>query len=195
MPTSPNQPVGPEEAEREPQNKGELEKFGLDDLKGSVSVAEEERLAQIFESILIKHEEVEAGPSLSPEQISLAIKYRQDEAKRSHERTLLRAKQRHEVTLNRQHDDSVQRERLYELRKARLTFLPKIALAVGALVVVGAAAIIYILVSHDAKDQVPLVLTFLSGLTGGILAGFGGGFATARLLPSGAKDKATRPAT
>jgi len=81
----------------------------------------------------------------------------------------------------------------YTSSAKRLTFLPKIALAVGALVVVGAAAIIYILVSHNAKDQVPLVLTFLSGLAGGILAGFGGGFATARMLPSGTRDKVARP--
>jgi len=65
MPTSPSQQPGPDEAARKPQNKGELEKFGLEDVAGSVSFEEEERLAQIFESILIKHEEVEAGPSLT----------------------------------------------------------------------------------------------------------------------------------
>src|SRR5208337_820739 len=131
--------------------------------------------------------------SLSSEQISLALQNREEAEKRSHERILLRDRQRHELTLARQQDGSVRREQLHELRKARLTFLPKIALAVAAIAVFGAAVIIYILVSHNAKDQVSLVLTFLSGLVGGILAGFGGGFATARLLPNGSKEKVLRP--
>ncbi len=109
MPTSPSQPHGPEEAEKDHQNRGELGKSGVEDAKPPESFLEEERLARIFESFLIRRDEVEAYPSLSSEQISLALQNREEAEKRSHERILLRDRQRHELTLARQQDGSVRR--------------------------------------------------------------------------------------
>jgi hypothetical protein len=129
---------------------------------------QEERLVHLFERLFIR-QEVSSGQSLNAEQITLAIQMQEDDRKRTHERMMLRDKQRHETELARQ-------ERQFQLKKAKTTFFPKIALCSGIVLVTGTALIIYLLVAYGAKDQLGVVLAFLTGIAGG----FGGGFATAK---------------
>jgi len=112
---------------------------------------------------------VSSGQSLTAEQITLAIQMQEDEGKRTHERALLKEKQRHELELARH-------ERQFELKKVRTTFIPKVAFCSGVAILAATTLIIYLLVAYGAKDQLGVVLAFLPGIAGG----FGGGFATAK---------------
>jgi hypothetical protein len=129
---------------------------------------QEERLVHLFERLLIR-QEVSSGPSLSAEQITLAIQAKEDEHKRAHERVMARNKQRHEVELARQSQQ-------FELKRSKLTFYPTMGLLSGVALLVGTCVVIYLLVAYGAKDQLGVVLAFLSGIAGG----FGGGFAAAK---------------
>jgi hypothetical protein len=139
---------------------------------------QEERLVHLFERLFIR-QEVSSGQSLTSEQITLAIQVQEDDRKRFHERMMLKEKLRHEIALARQ-------EQQFELKKAKTTFFPKVAFCSGVAILAGTALIIYLLVAYGAKDQLGVVLAFLTGIAGG----FGGGFATAKY---GGTERAKRP--
>jgi hypothetical protein len=140
---------------------------------------QEKRLVHFFERLFIRQEEISSsGASPTAEQITLAIQLQEEERRRTHERSMLREKHRHELELARH-------ERQFELRKARVTFLPKVGIVFSITVLVGTALILFVLVRYDAKDQIGTVLGFLAGIIGG----FAGGFATAKYGTSGRSGK------
>lgn len=157
MPTQPNPPDGPEQVEESAQKTSDLQLAETEDVKGLIVTEEEERLTQIFEKLLIRQEEFDGRSSLTSEQIDLALRHNEEERRRVHDRRLLRDRNRHELELARREDSKERRVRSYEIRKTRLAFLPKVSVAFGTLVMLGTALIIYVLVSNNAKDQIPVV--------------------------------------
>ena len=77
MPTSPDDP------DRTPVSRdrstGELAPTEPIDPGPEEASEEEERLVSIFESMLVRHEEVNAGPSLTQAQITIALKQHEAE--------------------------------------------------------------------------------------------------------------------
>jgi hypothetical protein len=145
--------------------------------ESSIEPQQEERLVHFFERLFIR-QEASSGQSLTAEQVTLALQMQEDERKRNHERAMLRVRQRHELELARN-------ERQFELKKAKTTFFPKVAFWSGVVILGATALIIYLLVAYGAKDQLGVVLAFLTGITGG----FGGGFAAAKY---GGSERPTR---
>ena len=105
---------------------------------------------------------------------------------------MLRARLRHEIEVARQEARAQGQSRQDQLRRTRITFLPTVAAGFGVASLLGTSLILYVLVRFDAKDQIPVVLAFLSGLFGGILAGFGGGYATAKSRPAEDADRSSK---
>ena len=94
----------------------------------------------MFERLFIR-QEVSSGQYLTAEQITLAIQMQEDERKRNHERAMLRDRQRHELELARH-------ERQFELKKAKTTFIPKVAFWSAVMILAATTLIIYLLVAY-----------------------------------------------
>jgi hypothetical protein len=188
MPTNQDLPAQREPIASENQSTDRSTQLDLPQQDLPAESLEEEKLVGMFERLLIRHEE-ESGVALTSEQISFALEQQEENRRRSHERMLLREKNRHDYEIARIGDESERRRVNAEIRKARMTFLPRLILWLTAIVLIGVGVILFILVRNDAKDQVSVVLAFVTGLVGGAFAGFGGGVTTARMVPTQTSDK------
>lgn len=143
---------------------------------------EYEELAQVFEAFLVSRERKEGAPSpqLTPEQMAQVLKLQADRDQREFDLRLQREKQKHELAVLKQKEKSDSAARDQEYRKTTLTYLPRLAVIFAIVVLVGVALIVTLLAAFGAKDQLPVLLAFLSGLVGGVLAGLGGGYVSGK---------------
>ena len=143
---------------------------------------EYEELAQVFEAFLVSRERKEGAPTpqLTPEQMAQVLKLQADRDQREYDLRLQREKQKHEMAVLKQNERSDTAARDQEYKRITLTYLPRLAVIFAGVALAGVAGIVLILVAFGAKDQLPVILAFASGLVGGVLAGFGGGFAVGK---------------
>lgn len=127
-----------------------------------------------------ERKETGSAPQLTSEQLSQVLKQQADREQREFDMRVQREKQRHELAILKQQDKSATAARDGELKNATLTYLPRLAVILVAVVLVGVALIVALLAGLGAKDQIPVILAFVSGLAGGVLAGFGGGYASGK---------------
>ena len=143
---------------------------------------EYEELAQVFEAFLVSRERKEGAPSpqLTPEQMAQVLKLQADRDQHEFDLRVQREKQKHELAVLKQKGKSDETAQEQEYRKATLTYLPRLAVILAAVVLAGIALIVTLLAAFGAKEQLPVVLAFVSGLVGGVLAGFGGGYVSGK---------------
>jgi uncharacterized integral membrane protein len=139
-------------------------------------------LVRVFEALFVSHERKDGTPPLplTAEQLSQVLKLQAEREQRDHEARAQRDRHRHELAILKQREKSEAAARDGELKSATLTYLPRLAVILVAVVLAGVAVIVSLLAAFGAKDQLPVILAFVSGLVGGALAGFGGGYASGK---------------
>lgn len=136
----------------------------------------------MFEAFLVSRERKDGTPAppLTPEQVAQALKLQADREQREFDLRVQRERQKHELAVLKQKEKSDTAIREQQFKNTTLTYLPRLAVIFAGVALAGVAGIVLILVAFGAKDQLPVLLAFVSGLVGGVLAGFGGGFAVGK---------------